>query len=302
MNLKELIANPALISQLTFEEIDEILRQFRGIIKQEDYLISLSLATSGEEIVIIGDIHGNISSLLKLVKEIEIRKPKYVIFLGDIVDRGDSQLECLVLVFILKVLEPERYHILRGNHETLEMNQIYGFLHEFSQKFQDPNKFYKILSLYEFLPLCAVINDSILCVHGGIPEDLAFLKKLRGLKPISIEESTLKTIDQSIFQVLWNDPNSEIDNFKESYRGSGAKLFGEKAFERFMKENNLKYLIRAHECFPEGYRWFFHKRLLSIFSSENYKGDFGMNPASYAIIKNKGILKLIPMLLEFSEE
>ncbi len=302
MNLKELTADPTLISKLSYEEIDKILQLFKEKIEQDNYRLNLSLEANGEEIFVIGDIHGNISSLSRLIREIENKKPKHVIFLGDIVDRGSNQLECLVLVLVLKVLEPNRYYFLRGNHESLEMNQIYGFLYEFSQKFQDTTKFYNILALYELLPLCAVINDSVLCVHGGIPEDVQFLKKIQGLKPLIIEESTLKDLEQSIFQVMWNDPQSEIDDFEDSFRGPDVKLFGEKAFERFMKENKLKYIVRAHECFPEGYRWFFHKKLLSIFSSENYRGDFGPNPASYAIIKNKDILKLIPMLLELSEE
>ena len=56
-----------------------------------------------------------------------------------------------------------------------------------------------------------------------------------------------------------------------------------------MEVNHLQYLIRAHECFPEGYKWFFKKRLLSIFSSANYRGSYFPNPASYAIIKENQV-------------
>ena len=72
--------------------------------------------------------------------------------------------------------------------------------------------------------------------------------------------------------------------------------FGEEAFIKFMDANNLKYLIRAHEAFPEGYRWFFDKKLLSIFSAANYRGPFS-NPASYAVIRKNSI---IPKTIELS--
>ena len=64
-----------------------------------------------------------------------------------------------------------------------------------------------------------------------------------------------------------------------------------------MKSYNLEYLIRAHECFPEGYRWFFNNRLLSIFSSANYRGFYSPNPASYAIVRND---KIFPINIEVS--
>ena len=114
--------------------------------------------------------------------------------------------------------------------------------------------------------------------------------KLKGLKPEDIDDKVFKSIANGLFQILWNDPKDiETLNFSNSFRGPGIKVFGKRAFDEFMKINRFKYLIRAHECFPEGYRWFFNKRLLSIFSSANYRGGFSPNPASYAIIKNNGI-------------
>ena len=161
-----------------------------------------------------------------------------------------------------------------------------------------------ILAVYNVLPICAIINNSILCLHGGIPEDLDILKKLKGLKLKDIDMSISKSIQEGIFQIMWNDPksglrsdtDSRLQGFKESFRGPGIKIFGEDVFDKFMKANKLKYLIRAHECFPEGFRWFFNKKLLSIFSSANYRGSYAPNPASYAIIKKD---EIIPRLLEF---
>jgi len=206
-------------------------------------------------------------------------------------------IECLIFILALKILEPSKFFILRGNHETLEMNQAYGFLYEYSQKFEDFDRYNEILEVYNVLPICAIINNEVLCLHGGIPEDLDIIEKLKGLKAKDLDEGLLKSLGLGVFQIMWNDPKSNLRGFMDSYRGMGIKFFGKDVFEEFLVKNNLKYLIRAHECFPEGYVWFFDKKLLSIFSSANYRGNSFPNPASYAIIRDK---KLIPINIELS--
>ena len=292
--LNDIIANPYKISKLEFRSISQILRQAVDILNEETLLLDLNVDDIDSEIFIIGDIHGNMKSLLRLIEIIEQANPKYVIFLGDIVDRGIKQLECLILILALKIRYPNKYYLLKGNHETLEMNQYYGFYQEFMSKFNDQKRFDEILAVYNALPFCALINKSILCLHGGIPEDIEILRKLRGLKPKDVA-LVFKSIAKSLMQIMWNDPKSGLKGFSESFRGPGIKFFEEDVFDSFMKEYNLKYLIRSHEIFPEGYRWFFKKRLLSIFSSANYRGKFAPNPASYAIIKKNLV---IPKLVE----
>lgn len=287
--LQNLIKKPEKISKLNLEDIFKITSEAKGIFQNENLLLEFNVRET-EEAYVIGDVHGNMQSLLKLFELINKNNPKLVIFLGDIVDRGPRQMECLIFVLILKILKPQTFYLLRGNHETLEMNQAYGFFYEFAQRFNNYDGFKEILAVYDMLPICSIINNSILCLHGGIPEDFDILKKLRGLKWQDIDNSTLESIAPGIFQIMWNDPKPGLGGFMRSYRGPGIKFFGQEVFNKFMDVNNLKYLIRAHECFPEGYVWFFNYRLLSIFSSANYRGDFSPNPASYAIIKYNDII------------
>ena len=283
--LNNLIKEPYKISKLEFKYISEILRKAEEIFKEENLLLEFNLDDSKNEVWVIGDIHGNLESLQRLIEIINVKKPEFVIFLGDIVDRGANQLECLILVLALKIRYPNRYYLLKGNHETLEINKAYGFFQEFKYRFKDQKKFDEVLAVYNVLPFCALVNKGILCLHGGIPEDIAILRKLSGLKTRDIV-SVSKTIAESLVQIMWNDPKSDLKGFSESFRGPGTNFFGEDVFNDFMKEYNLKYLIRAHEVFLEGYKWFFNKRLLSIFSSANYRGKSSPNPASYAVIKN----------------
>jgi len=229
--------------------------------------------------------------LLKLIEIIEQANPKYVIFLGDIVDRGPYQLECLILILTLKIQQAEKYFFLKGNHESLEINQYYGFYEDFMYRFKDQKKFKDVLALFKVLPFCALVNRSILCLHGGIPEDNDILRKLKGIKTQDLPLIS-KSIAKSLMHIMWNDPKSNLNGFSDSFRGIDLKFFGEDVFNEFMRKNKLKYLIRSHEFYPEGYRWFFNKQLLSIFSSANYRG---INPASYAIIKKNLV---IPKLVE----
>ena len=289
--LQKLIKKPENITELSFESITEILKQVKTFFEKENLLLEFDLNES-EKAVVIGDIHGNLETLIKLVEIIneEKPKPKYIIFLGDIVDRGPKQLECLIFVYALKILNPQSVYILKGNHETFEMNKAYGFYYDFINKFKDYKKFNKILSVYKVLPYCAIVNKSILCLHGGIPEDFEIIKKIKGLKANEISQDIAKSIWDGLNQIIWNDPKETVKKFSDSFRGPGIKFFGEEAFNGFMDNNNLKYLIRVHEAFPEGYRWFFDDRLLSIFSSANYRQDlFDVNSASYAIIVNNEI-------------
>ena len=292
--LIDIIKNPQKISELEFDNISKIFKAAKNIFDEEHLLLEFYVKENVEDVYVIGDIHGNLNTLMKLIEVINKNNPKLVIFLGDIVDRGSKQLECLLTVLALKILFPLKYFLLRGNHETLEMNEYYGFFQDFILRFKDHDKFNEILNIYNVLPICALINEKILCLHGGIPQDSDILKKLKRQKCKDFEV-VFNTIAQGIYQIMWNDPKAGLKGFSDSFRGSGIKLFGIDVFEKFMKANSLQYLIRAHECFPEGFRWFFNKKLLSIFSSANYRGSYAPNPASYAIIKNN---EIIPKLLK----
>ncbi len=295
--LIKLIENPNLISSLKFEEIYPILLRAYDIFKEENFIIESNLINPDDVGYVIGDIHGNLNSLNYFTKLIQENDPKLVVFLGDIVDRGPDQLECFIVVLALKILFPHKIFLLKGNHETLEMNKAYGFYDLFLNRFNDRNKFNSILMVYDVLPLCNIINNEILCVHGGISRDFKSLIALKNHKTAN-RENLSQFLKDSIFEMMWNDPKDEISGFSRSYRGEGIFFFGEDVFNEFIAKNKLKCLIRSHECFREGYRWFFNKKLLSIFSSHNYHGNLNPNPASYAIIRGTEIVPTNIKILE----
>jgi len=281
--LEDLLKDPNKISKLDIVKISHILQEAKDVISNDTFCLELEIAEQNREVYVLGDIHGNLKSLLKIVHLIDDNNPEFVIFLGDYVDRGEKQLECFMLVLILKILNPKKYYLLRGNHESLEMNEYYGFLNVFLSKFNYKQYFNKIIEIYEVLPYCAIINDCILCIHGGIPEDFDTIRKLK--EHTHKEDINMKSLNIGLFQMLWNDPKDNISGFETSYRGPGIRFFGKDVFNKFMDANNLKYMISSHEMFPEGFKWFFNKQLLSIFSSENYGGEYNENLGSYAIVR-----------------
>jgi len=290
--LDKIIENPYLIAKLNINQLILVFREALKLFREENLILELRKEKPQDKVIVIGDLHGDLKSLIKLIEIIRKENPKHVIFLGDIVDRGLYQLECLILVLALKIKESNKYYLLRGNHETLKVNQNYGFFQAFLNRFKDPKKFNHVTAIYNALPYSALVNESILCLHGGIPEEFNALNRLRGIKTSEIN-LTYENTAKSLLQIMWNDPKPNLKGFTESFRGRDIKFFGEDVFTSFMRENKLDYLIRGHERFPEGYKWFFNKHLLSIFSSANYRSKVAPNPASYAIIRNRTVIPKI---------
>ena len=47
-------------------------------------------------------------------------------------------------------------------------------------------------------------------------------------------------------------------------------MFGEDVFTEFAEENGVEVMVRAHEVFPQGFKWYFRGRILSLFSAAQY--------------------------------
>ena len=90
-------------------------------------------------VIIVGDIHGQFYDLLELLKIGGPIPDMSYLFLGDYVDRGPCCVETITYLTLLKIRYPERIHLLRGNHETRSITQVYGFFAECQRKYGNPN-------------------------------------------------------------------------------------------------------------------------------------------------------------------
>jgi len=81
---------------------------------------------------------------------------------------------------------------LRGNHEDKWINNGFGFSDECAIRLgEDPNEldsvFCRINRVFEWLPLAAIVEDKILCLHGGIGSSLNYIEEIESLpRPLEV--------------------------------------------------------------------------------------------------------------------
>lgn len=240
----------------------ELLDEASSFLLRERQLIRVYVENK-DKILVVGDTHGDLQSSLNsfVVKNIKIR-----IFLGDYVDRGFLQIENINYL-LLRLLNEDNIILLRGNHESPLMNKSYGFLDKVLATYgNEGDEVYNgYVKVFSRMPYAALVNDRILMLHGGIAKGLRTLSQIERLPKNDVEP-----FDPIAFQLLWNDPDESVEEFAPSPRGSGIFLFGHKIVKKFMEDNGLEKIIRAHEFYPAGFQTFFNEKLITVFSCRFY--------------------------------
>jgi diadenosine tetraphosphatase ApaH/serine/threonine PP2A family protein phosphatase len=213
---------------------------------------------------VVGDIHGNLQDLLRILRTYGLGS-KYL-FLGDYVDRGEYSLECILLLFVLACKFPGQFYLLRGNHECRPAATVYGFKDDLVSTHSE-ELFEKFIDVFAWLPLAAVVNQAIFCVHGGI------IPGLRSIGQIEELRRPLPADHPMVTGLLWADPTAGCAFFRESARGESYE-FGPRALADFLGANNLRSVLRAHQC-VNGVQNFPGMPLATVFSSSGYSQDKG---------------------------
>jgi serine/threonine-protein phosphatase PP1 catalytic subunit len=139
--------------------------------------------------------------------------------------------------------------------------------------------------LFDYLPVSALIDEKILCMHGGLSKDLRNLNQINEIpRPQDIPDNgKLIILTQGLLcDLLWSDPESGIIEFEDNDRGVSV-VFGERIVSEFNKKNDLDLVVRAHQVVDEGYEFFANRQLITIFSAPNYCGEFD-NSAAILIV------------------
>lgn len=170
-------------------------------------------------VTVCGDIHGQFFDLLELFKTGgELPTTSYV-FMGDFVDRGHNSVETFELLMCLKAKYPDCITLLRGNHESRQITQVYGFYEECVRKYGNANPWKYCVEVFDFLNLAAVIDNKVFCVHGGLSPIL------RTIDQIQVIERVTEIPHQGAYcDLMWSDPE-DISGWGVSPRGAGY-LFG----------------------------------------------------------------------------
>lgn len=163
-DLDRFIENLYACKPLKGEEVKFLIEKAKEILMTES-----NVQFVPSPVTICGDIHGQFFDLMELFKIGGKCPETNYLFMGDYVDRGYYSVETVSLLLCLKVRYPNRIYLTRGNHETRQVTQAYGFYDECMRKYNNNALIWKYFTdLFDFLPLTAVVENSIFCLHGGL--------------------------------------------------------------------------------------------------------------------------------------
>ncbi|XP_056165352.1 serine/threonine-protein phosphatase BSL3 isoform X1 [Syzygium oleosum] len=252
-------------------------------------------------IKIFGDLHGQFGDLMRLFDEYgapstagDIAYIDYL-FLGDYVDRGQHSLETITLLLALKVEYPSNVHLIRGNHEAADINALFGFRIECIERMGERDgiwAWHRINRLFNWLPLAALIEKKIICMHGGIGRSINHVEQIESIqRPITMEAGSIVLMD-----LLWSDPteNDSVEGLRPNARGPGLVTFGPDRVMEFCNINDLQLIVRAHECVMDGFERFAQGHLITLFSATNYCGT--ANNAGAILVLGRDLV-VVPKLI-----
>lgn len=218
------------------------------------------------DIYVVGDIHGNIRDLIRILATASPPPTSRYLFLGDYVDRGDYSLECIALLLSLSVKYPHHIILLRGNHEYDSVNSTYGFMEQIIALYGQSGVYESFNRVFSYLKIAAIVAGTTLCVHGGLSPHFTKIMQLEDL------DRTLNPPCAMLNDIMWSDPSEIVEGIIPSTRGNGC-MFGHKFLINFLNNNNLIRLVRGHECVKNGVRVGLDEKIVTVFSSCNYSGE-----------------------------
>ncbi|VDN60254.1 unnamed protein product [Dracunculus medinensis] len=234
------------------QEVKSLCAKAREILLQEG-----NVQIVDSPVTVCGDIHGQFYDLMELFKVGGQVPDTNYLFLGDFVDRGFYSVETFLLLLALKVRYPDRMMLIRGNHESRQITQVYGFYDECLRKYGSSSVWRCCTEVFDCLSLSAVIANKVFCVHGGLSPSIQTMDQIR-----SIDRKQEVPHDGPMCDLLWSDPEESV-GWGVSPRGAGY-LFGSDVAKAFCQTNGVDLICRAHQLVMEGYKWHFGDTVLTV--------------------------------------
>ena len=254
--------------------IYEILNNVKKIFSEQPIFLSID-----GPINICGDIHGQYADLIQIFYKLGFPSSQNYLFLGDYVDRGQRSLEVILLLFCYKIIYPNSFFMLRGNHETGSISKQYGFYNEIIKRNYPVKLWKKFIDVFNVMPVSCLIGCRILCMHGGLSPSLKNIEDILKIKrPTDIPDEGI------LCDLLWSDPD-KITGWGENERGVSF-TFGENVLHEFMKKNGIDLICRGHQVVEDGYEFFGDRRLVTIFSAPRYCGEFDNKGGALIVSKD----------------
>ncbi|MFA6264077.1 MAG: metallophosphoesterase [Candidatus Babeliales bacterium] len=186
-------------------------------------IIQKIVVKPGAKILILGDLHGSVHSLLRNLRRLcilgfmneqfKLKKDTYLVALGDYSNLGRYGAEVLYLLVRLFVKNPDHVVLLHGNHDDGEINKIWGLKTELVTKYgDDSDVLLKLMDkrIYPYLPVALFLgchNTFGQFCHGGI--EPAYNPQ----KFLSAHEKMYQAVERFTFP----EEKSWSDGFIQSY-------------------------------------------------------------------------------------
>lgn len=253
---------PGKLVHLKESEISSLCSAARDVFLDQPVLLELEAPLK-----ICGDIHGQYYDLLRIFEACGMPPDSTYLFLGDYVDRGKQNIETICLLLALKIKYPNNIFLLRGNHESDSINRLYGFYDECKRRY-NIKLWKKFTDCFNCLPISALVNDRILCMHGGLSPELLTVDQIRKVvRPLTVPDNGF------VCDLLWSDPAPEANGWGENERGVSF-VFGPDVVNSFLQKQELDLICRAHQVVEDGYEFFANRKLVTVFSAPNYCDEF----------------------------
>ncbi|XP_059809304.1 serine/threonine-protein phosphatase 4 catalytic subunit B isoform X3 [Hypanus sabinus] len=200
-------------------------------------------------VTVCGDIHGQFYDLKELFRVGgDVPETNYL-FMGDFVDRGFYSVETFLLLLALKVRYPDRITLIRGNHESRQITQVYGFYDECLRKYGSVTVWRYCTEIFDYLSLSAIIDGKIFCVHGGLSPSIQTLDQIR-----TIDRKQEVPHDGPMCDLLWSDPEG-VGTWRPSW--SWTSIFRRSS-------SSLRLRLRRPEASPPKNLWLITSCELSL--------------------------------------
>lgn len=163
----------------------------------------------------------------------------------------------------------------------------------------------KINQVFESLPLSVIIDNKILCVHGGIGTSISKVAEIANIKrPVKIVQDVTTLEQQMIIDIIWSEYSDEtnevcVNDERDFTKNRFILKYGKDRLARFLQENNLMLLITSHQLIQEGMKSFANDKLLVVYSATNFMDKY--NNLAGIITINKNSTHIVPKLIDVNK-
>ena len=233
---------------------------------QRTYSLLPNLLVITQPMTIVGSVHAQLDDIHELFDVCGPVPYTSYLFLGDFVNYGEQNIGTVCLLFSLALKYPDHVYLLRGAHESRRLTLVCGLYEEIINQYGSPRAWEVLMDAFDALPLAAQVCYQFFCLSGGLDRNITKLSQINEFSRF-VEVPLADTWSS----LVWSIPKEGIQNFTP-IDGRHGYYFGDQQVDKFLKENELSYIIRSKQLCMNGNEQLFKNRCITIWSAPNFCG------------------------------